>query len=247
MPFLSHKNTPSSPFKTISRPVTIKLGLHPPPTNPSLSSSSSPSSSRNNDNTRLINDIEALEQQYRQLESLDERTKLALLVQEQDELEREQNDIDQLLDNEEEELLSLDPETRRNRQDEALGLWMSDAELDALNQGEDDDLDNDSNSSSSIAGDEFDLYAKHFEGHDEDEEVEDNVMAEDVTEEVPKLQGQQIRNNNNAPLPSSSSSSSSSYPKSIPTEEEMLRWPIINQIMFEDRQDEVQDEYDDQA
>jgi len=168
---------------------------------------------------------------------------MARLEREQDELEIVEQERDQLLDNEEEEQLAQDPETVRRRQEEALGLWMTEAELDAAATTNNNNNNRASASvvvmsilngemtaaaASSIQEEEavaeldesspFDLYAADFK------EVE-------AASPVVVVGHHHLRRL--AP----------EY-----TEEEMLQWPIINQAQFEDRQDEVQDEYeDDQA
>ncbi|KAF9106030.1 hypothetical protein BGX29_010701 [Mortierella sp. GBA35] len=170
---------------------------------------------------------------------------MARLEREQDELEKAEQDRDQQLDNEEEEQLAQDPETVRRRQEESLGLWMTEAELDAASGtssasasvrvavfGRDDAA----TASSSIQEEEtasvvaeskgakFDLYADDFK------EVEASSVEAPVAVVVVPGRIQQLRR---------------LAPEQF-TEEEMLQWPIVNQAQFEDRQDEVQDEYEDE-
>jgi len=166
---------------------------------------------------------------------------LARLAQEQDELEKAEQDRDQLLDNEEEEQLAQDPETVRRRQEESMGLWMTEAELDAASVSystkvvvadaplvvaassiQEEVLE--PKEAFAVAESEkgvneasaFDLYADDFK------EVEALSAA------VAKV-GRKQHLRRLAP----------EY-----TEEEMLQWPIVNLAQFEDRQDEVQDEYE---
>lgn len=151
-----------------------------------------------------------------------------MLVQEQDQLEREQQDRDQLLDNEEEAQEAQDPETRRRRQEEALGLWMSDAEIEALSQGVDNEYGQEGGAcEGSECAQEFDLYAEEFQ-----EEQNEEVVAE-TKEGVPTLAPRSLapEDNNKKVAP--------------PTEEEMLKWPVVNQALFVDREDENQDEWED--
>jgi hypothetical protein len=160
---------------------------------------------------------------------------LARLAQEQDELEKAEQDRDQLLDNEEEEQLAQDPETVRRRQEESLGLWMTEADLDAASISSSNKVVVAASSiqeevvepkeAIAVAESEegvnkvsaFDLYADDFE----------EVEASSAT--VVKVGRKQH------------------FRRLDPeySEEEMLQWPIVNPAQFEDRQDEVQDEYED--
>ncbi|KAF9213832.1 hypothetical protein BGZ59_004768 [Podila verticillata] len=201
-----------SPFRTVARPITIQVEL------------------LNNNEARLIEQTEQLEQHYRQQQpsTIDEQIRLAMLVQEQDQLEREQQDRDQLLDNEEEAQEAQDPEARRRRQEEALGLWMSDAEIEALSQGvNNEDGQEGSACEGSECALEFDLYAEEFQ-----EEQNEEVVTE--TKGVPTLAPRSLapedKNNKNV---------------APPTEEEMLQWPVVNQALFVEREDENQDEWED--
>ncbi|KAG0365359.1 hypothetical protein BC939DRAFT_467123 [Gamsiella multidivaricata] len=205
---LSSTDSPShcTPFRTVSRPITIQVDLN-------AVSESSPSL------TLLIERTERHEQFLRQREQQDQE-ELVRLQQEQDELEKVEQDRDQLLDNQEEEQLDQDPETVRRRQEESLGLWMTDAEFEALSQEANADNNNDvhdGNEESILLnkGSRFDLYAEDFK------EV---TTPDRIRPKKQRLERQLA-----------------------PTEEEMLQWPIINLSEFEDRQDEVQDEYDEQA
>ncbi|KAF9186398.1 hypothetical protein BGZ51_002041 [Haplosporangium sp. Z 767] len=199
------------PFRTVSRPITIQFELS--------AASDSPSASSSDPYALLIQHTELQEQFLRQQEQQNQE-ELARLQEEQDQLEKEEQDRDQLLDNQEEELQDQDPETVRRRQEESLGLWMTDSELDALSQGALNGED-DQNSDDVLIrdkGNQFDLYAEDF--------TEVLVSPEEVEER--RLNARSER-------------------RQLPTEEEMLQWPIINLAQFEDRQDEVQDEYDEQA
>ncbi|OAQ27799.1 hypothetical protein K457DRAFT_139223 [Linnemannia elongata AG-77] len=216
----------STPFRTVSRPITIHVDL----TAAGSSESSTPYE-------RLIRHTEQQEQLFRDRES----EALARLAQEQDELEKAEQDRDQLLDNEEEEQLAQDPETVRRRQEESMGLWMTEAELDAASVSystkvvvadaplvvaassiQEEVLE--PKEAFAVAESEkgvneasaFDLYADDFK------EVEALSAA------VAKV-GRKQHLRRLAP----------EY-----TEEEMLQWPIVNLAQFEDRQDEVQDEYE---
>ncbi|KAG0033217.1 hypothetical protein BGZ81_009080 [Podila clonocystis] len=202
-----------SPFRTVARPITIQVELL-------------------HNEARLIEQTERLEQHYRQQQphhpsTIDDQIRLALLVQEQDQLEREQQDRDQLLDNEEEAQEAQDPETRR-REQEALGLWMSDSEIEALNQGTDEE----GACNGSECAREFDLFAEEFQ-----EERNEGVVAEakegvhSSTLAPRSLAPEEYKNNKVA----------------LPSEEEMLQWPIVNPALFLDREDETQDYYDEQA
>ncbi|KAG0363770.1 hypothetical protein BG005_006981 [Podila minutissima] len=202
-----------SPFRIVARPITIQVEL------------------LNNNEARLIEQTEQLEQRYRQQQqphhssTVDDQIRLALLVQEQDQLEREQQDRDQLLDNEEEAQEAQDPETRR-REQEALGLWMSDAEIEALSQGTDEE----GACNGSECAQEFDLFAREFQ-----EERNEEVVAE-AKEGV-----------HSSTLAPRSLAPEEFKLAALPTEEEMLQWPIANEAMFLDREDETQDYYDEQA
>ncbi|KAG0080404.1 hypothetical protein BGZ93_010588 [Podila epicladia] len=204
-----------SPFRIVARPITIQVDL------------------LNNNEARLIEQTEQLEQRYRQQQqqqphhpsTVDDQIRLALLVQEQDQLEREQQDRDQLLDNEEEAQEAQDPETRR-REQEALGLWMSDAEIEALSQGTDEE----GACNGSECAQEFDLFVEKFQ--------------EERNEEVVAKAKEGVHSSTLAPR---SLAPDEFKRAALPTEEEMLQWPIVNQAQFLDREDETQDEYDEQA
>ncbi|KAG0237381.1 hypothetical protein BGX31_003611 [Mortierella sp. GBA43] len=188
-----------TPFRRVSRPITIQVDVDAAPSSPSSASSSTLA--------LLIEQTEKREQYFRQFEQ-QHQEEFARLQQEQDELEKVEQDRDQLLDNEEEEQLDQAPETVRRRQEESLGLWMTDAEFEALGgrSQQDDEYELETSEEEElllhVGNSRFDLYAEDFQ------EVTDSEL---------------------------------------PTEEEMLRWPITNLSQFEDRQDEVQDEYDDQV
>lgn len=186
-----------SPFRRVSRPITIHVDVVE--TVPSSSSSGSSSTL-----ALLIEQTERREQYLRQFEQHNQQ-EFARLQQEQDELEKMEQDLDQLLDNQEEEQLDQDPETVRRRQEESLGLWMTDSEFETLGATSPSQQDEQQpqDEEDEEQGTRFDLYAGDFQ---------------EVSEES----------------------------RTLPTEEEMLQWPIINLSQFEDRQDEVQDEYDDQ-
>ncbi|KAG0294623.1 hypothetical protein BGZ96_000817 [Linnemannia gamsii] len=223
----------STPFRTVSRPITIHVDLTPAG---SSSDSASPYE-------RLIRHTEQQEQLFRNRET----EALARLAQEQDELEMAEQDRDQQLDNEEEEQLAQDPETVRRRQEESMGLWMTDAELDAASissnkvvvaavpaaadvspiQVEEVEpqeaiavAESEEGVKSSNAAATFDLYADDFK----------EVLASSSAAVVVKV-GRRQNLRRLAPEF---------------TEEEMLQWPIINLAQFEDRQDEVQDEYEEE-
>ncbi|KAF9316231.1 hypothetical protein BG003_002189 [Podila horticola] len=201
-----------SPFRTVARPITIQVEL------------------LKNNEARLIEQTEQLEQHYRQQQlhhpsTVDDQIRLALLVQEQDQLEREQQDRDQLLDNEEEAQEAQDPETRR-REQEALGLWMSDAEIEALNQGTDEACEGNE------CAQEFDLFAQDFQEEQNEEVVAETKEGVHSSTLAPRSLAPEEYKSNKA---------------AAPTEEEMLQWPIVNHALFMDREDETQDEYDEQA
>ncbi|KAG0380448.1 hypothetical protein BGX24_008234 [Mortierella sp. AD032] len=224
---IEHSDSISTPFRTVSRPITIQVDFN-------VGDNASPYD-------RLIRHTEQQEQFLRDREV----AALARLAREQDELEKAEQDRDQLLDNEEEEQLDQDPETVRRRQVESLGLWMTEAELDAaatssnrvvvsLDDTEatpvsavlEEELESQPQAQEAIAVAEsdqrannspFDLYATDFK----------EVQASPIVVKVGRKQ--QLRRL--AP----------EY-----TEEEMLQWPIVNQAQFEDRQDEVQDEWEEE-
>ncbi|KAK3816220.1 MAG: hypothetical protein J3Q66DRAFT_194752 [Benniella sp.] len=210
-----------SPFRRVSRPITIQIDIEP--------ASSSSSSSSSSTLALLIEQTEKREQYLRQFEQLDQE-EFARLQQEQDELEKVEQDLDQLLDNQEEEQLDQDPETIRRRQEESLGLWMTDSEFEALGE------------------DVPSLQDQSTEEEEEEEEEEDRILlnkggrfdlyAEDFKEVTGSLETSfsQIR-----------ARSLTNVDSTLPSEEEMLQWPVINLSQFEDRQDEVQDEYEDEA
>ncbi|KAF9934531.1 hypothetical protein FBU30_001672 [Linnemannia zychae] len=223
------ESSSSTPFRTVSRPITIQIDL-----NPSSDDSTHPYE-------RLIRQTEEQEQFFRNREE----EAMARLAREQDELEIAEQDRDQELDNEEEEQLDQDPETIRRRQEESLGLWLTEAEMDAASSSSSynsesvivsfrDNIasaiqeDSQSQAAQEISEEvnsnsPFDLYAGDFK------EVKASTTASAVVVNVGRRQNLRRL----AP----------EY-----TEEEMLQWPIVNQAAFEDRQDEVQDEYEeDQA
>ncbi|KAG0251097.1 hypothetical protein BG011_007860 [Mortierella polycephala] len=212
-----------SPFRTVSRPITIQFELSATPNPPSALSS---------DPYALLIQHTELQEQFLRHREQQNQEELARLQEEQDQLEKEEQDRDQLLDNQEEELQDQDPETVRRRQEESLGLWMTDSELDALSQGVSNDEDGQNSDDVLIRnkGNQFDLYAEDF--------TEALVSPEEVEEQ---------RLNAPSVLSTRSSSLAKSERRQLPTEEEMLQWPISNHALFEDRQDEVQDEYDEQA
>ncbi|KAI8603223.1 hypothetical protein EDD21DRAFT_352036 [Dissophora ornata] len=213
----------SSPFRTVSRPITIQLDLNTP---------------SGDSFTRLIDRTEKQEQFLREREQQDQE-ELFRLQQEQDELEKFEQERDQLLDNQEEEQQDQDPETVRRRQEESLGLWMTDAEFKALsrevnsNNAGSEDCEGDqlyqSDDESILLnrGSRFDLYAEDFK------EVGTPENGDDKIKNFEQRQRGDRKLRLQRQLP--------------PSEEEMLRWPIVNLSQFEDRQDEVQDEYDEQA
>ncbi|KAF9360487.1 hypothetical protein BGX26_009177 [Mortierella sp. AD094] len=207
----------SSPFRTVSRPIAIQVELSKTPSSESyLSSEKSPLS-------LLIHRAEQHEQFLRESEQQQDPEEFARLQQEQDELEKIEQDRDQLLDNEEEEQQDQDPETVRRRQEESLGLWMTDADFEAISQepsaSEIDDIVADK-------GSRFDLYAEDFT--EEKTTPESDIWISRSR----SFLGSDMKNR---------------LQRQQPTEEEMLQWPIINLAQFEDRQDEIQDEYDEQA
>ncbi|KAF9897215.1 hypothetical protein BX616_005989 [Lobosporangium transversale] len=211
----STSGSPSNtPFHTISRPITIKVDLNTEDPSPLA---------------RLVEKVEQQEQYYRQQRLHPRQTpqgeEFARLQKEQDELEKVEQDRDQLLDNQEEEQLDQDPEAVRRRQEESMGLWMTDSEFETLNQEEpsnDESANTDSHESILLnKGAHFDLYAEDLQ----------EVPLEEQNENQPSI----------------SRARSLIVESEQPTEEEMLAWPIVNLSQFEDRQDEVQDEYDDQA
>jgi hypothetical protein len=188
----------------------------------------------------LIRHTEQQEQLFRDRET----EALARLAQEQDELEKAEQDRDQQLDNEEEEQLAQDPETVRKRQEESMGLWMTEAELDAASISSNNkvaavvpavasaiqeevmepqeaiavaELEEGVKSNNAAAA--FDLYADDFK----------EVQASSSAVVVKVGRRQNLRR------------LTPEY-----TEEEMLQWPIVNLAQFEDRQDEVQDEYEEE-
>ncbi|KAF9139917.1 hypothetical protein BG015_001865 [Linnemannia schmuckeri] len=227
-PIAADSSSSSTPFRTVSRPITIHVDL-------TAAGSSSESSTPYE---RLIRHTEQQEQLFRDRET----EAMARLALEQDELEKVEQDRDQLLDNEEEEQLAQDPETVRRRQEESMGLWMTEAELDAASISSNDKaavaeaplvvaassiqekVAVEPQEAIAVAESEegvnnpstFDLYADDFK------EVQASSAA------VVKL-GRRQHLRRLAP----------EY-----TEEEMLQWPIVNLAQFEDRQDEVQDEYE---
>lgn len=175
-----------------------------------------------------------------------------MLQREQDELEMAEQERDQLLDNEEEEQLAQDPETVRRRQEESLGLWMTEAELDAAAGA----------SSSNRASASVVVSVRDAETtnapfavssiQEEDEEAREAVAVAESDESSPfDLYASDFKEVEAAspvlvPIVGRRHNLRRLAPEY--TEEEMLQWPIINQAQFEDRQDEVQDEYeDDQA
>ncbi|KAI1315687.1 hypothetical protein EDD11_000461 [Mortierella claussenii] len=245
----------SSPFRTVSRPINIQVDLV-------NNNNQNTIASFDDDSLLLIQRTEEQEQTLRQrqllLEQLDPE-EFARLQQEQDELEKVEQDRDQLLDNEEEEQLDQDPETVRRRQEESLGLWMTDAEFEALNQGVNGDSSNSISESSSVIADShdssrFDLYAENFkeETYSPEDEADEHTPEEEE-EEVEVLEktrrlGVTFKSRSSRSLMVANADKKRRLERQQPpTEEEMLQWPIINLAQFEDRQDETQDEYDEQA
>ncbi|KAF9575716.1 hypothetical protein EC968_001906 [Mortierella alpina] len=219
-PALSSSGTP---FRTVSRPITIKVDL---------SGSSAPSKS-DPSYALMIQRTEQQEQFLRQQE-LQTQEELSKVQEEQDQLEKEEQDRDQLLDNEEESLLDQDPETVRRRQEESLGLWMTDSEYDALNQGPNTSSNEPSRNSP------FDLYADDFkeaQGVVERRSDEERLIASSS----PSVHSQRSAT---ASTLLSARKNRRLQQRQIPTEEEMLSWPVVNAAQFEERQDEQQDEYD---
>ncbi|KAG0006255.1 hypothetical protein BGZ80_008114 [Entomortierella chlamydospora] len=195
----------SSPFRTVSRPITIQIDLSKAPSSESYLSSEESLS-------LLIQHAEQHEKFLR--ESEQDPEEFARLQQEQDELEKIEQDRDQLLDNEEEEQLDRDPETVRRRQEESLGLWMTDADFEAISQEPSSD---EIGEVLADKGSRFDLYAEDFT---EEATTESGVWTSRSrsflgSDQKNRLQRQQ------------------------PSEEEMLQWPVINLAQFEDRQDEI--------
>jgi len=172
------------------------------------------------------------QEQFLRQQELQTKEELSKLQEEQDQLEKEEQDRDQLLDNEEESLLDQDPETVRRRQEESLGLWMTDSEYDALNQGP--------NSNDPSHNSPFDLYADDFK------EVQGVVERSDE-ERLSASSSPLVQSRRSATTSSllSTRKGQRLQQRQIPTEEEMLNWPVVNAAQFEERQDEQQDEYDD--
>ncbi|KAG0315307.1 hypothetical protein BGZ99_007539 [Dissophora globulifera] len=234
----SSTNSPSAaappliaPFRTVSRPINIHVDI--------TSGQSVPLA-------RLVEHTERFEQLLRQREQ-QHRQELARMQLEQDELEKVEQDRDQLLDNEEELLLDQDPATVRRRQEESLGLWMTDSDFEALQEGA---STGDDNLAEGVSRQErilltknslYDLYADDFEEvaiTPEKEALRDTSTVRSLEQRL------------GAPSSSSRSRFAASYRLqrlSSPTEEEMLQWPVNNLSQFEDRQDETQDEYDEEA
>lgn len=165
---------------------------------------------------------------------------MARLALEQDELEKAEQDRDQLLDNEEEEQLAQDPETVRRRQEESLGLWMTEAELDAA-----------STSSSKLIVAEAPLVVS-ASSIQEVVEPKGAIAVAESEERANKASAFDLYANDFKEVEASSAAVVNVGRKQhlrrlAPeyTEEEMLQWPIVNLAQFEDRQDEVQDEYED--
>ncbi|KAG0048998.1 hypothetical protein BGZ83_006141 [Gryganskiella cystojenkinii] len=218
-----------SPFRRLSRPITIQAELAP-----SLAKDDLHSKVYSDPLQHLLEGTEHHEQELRFLQ----QEALLQLQTEQDRLEREEQDRDQLQDNEEEQQEDEDAETVRRRQEEALGLWMTDTDFDAFGQitrkdRDDNDLDfHDSDVdrvlSHSNENDHFDLFAEGFKEDPGYLEQENKSPQEDV-------------------LSRSGRSSPMRMAKEVPTEDEMLQWPLVNSVEFEDRQDEIHDEYDEQA
>ncbi|KAF9182885.1 hypothetical protein BGZ49_004650 [Haplosporangium sp. Z 27] len=118
------------PFHTISRPVTIQLGFE---------QQQQRLESPNTDTLLLELLTQRVEQHERFLrQNEQDPVEFARLQHEQDELEKIEQDRDQLLDNQEEEQLDQDPEAVRRRQEESLGLWMTDADFDLISTQEED-------------------------------------------------------------------------------------------------------------
>ncbi|KAF8937486.1 hypothetical protein BGZ47_009037 [Haplosporangium gracile] len=229
-PNTADSSSSSTPFRTVSRPITIHVDL---------TAAGSSSSESSTPYERLIRHTEQQEQLFRDRET----EAMARLAQEQDELEKVEQDRDQLLDNEEEEQLAQDPETIRRRQEESMGLWMAEAELDAASIS--------SNNKAAVA--EAPLVVAASSSQEkvavepqeaiavaESEEGVNNPSAFDLYaddfKEVQASSAVDVKLGRRQHL----RRLDPEY-----TEEEMLQWPIVNLAQFEDRQDEVQDEYED--
>lgn len=167
---------------------------------------------------------------------------MARLALEQDELEKAEQDRDQLLDNEEEEQLAQDPETVRRRQEESLGLWMTEAELDAASI---------SSSNKVVVVAEAPLVLAASSIQEEVVEPKEAIAVAESEEGVNKASAFDLYAHDFKEVEASSDTVKVGRKQHLRrlapeyTEEEMLQWPIVNLAQFEDRQDEVQDEYED--
>lgn len=166
---------------------------------------------------------------------------MARLAQEQDELEKAEQDRDQQLDNEEEEQLAQDPETVRRRQEESLGLWMTEAELDAASIS----------SSNKVVVAEAPLVVAASSIQEEVVEPKEAIAVAESEERVNKASAFDLYADDFKEVEASSAAvvkvGRTQHLRRLEpeyTEEEMVQWPIINLAQFEDRQDEVQDEYE---
>ncbi|KAK3836349.1 MAG: hypothetical protein JOS17DRAFT_733952 [Linnemannia elongata] len=217
----------STPFRTVSRPITIHVDL-------TAAGGSEPSTPYE----RLIRHTEQQERLFRDRES----EALARLALEQDELEKAEQDRDQLLDNEEEEQLAQDPETVRRRQEESLGLWMTEAELDAASI---------SSSNKVVVVAEAPLVLAASSIQEEVVEPKEAIAVAESEEGVNKASAFDLYAHDFKEVEASSDTVKVGRKQHLRrlapeyTEEEMLQWPIVNLAQFEDRQDEVQDEYED--
>ncbi|KAF9547286.1 hypothetical protein EC957_008635 [Mortierella hygrophila] len=215
----------SIPFRTVSRPISIQVDL-----------TAAGSSGLSTPYERLIRHTEQQEQLFRDRES----EALARLAQEQDELEKVEQDRDQLLDNEEEEQLAQDPETVRRRQEESLGLWMTEADLDAASIS--------SSNKVVVADAPFVVAASSIQ---EVVEPKGAIAVAESEEGVNKVSAFDLYADDFEEVEASSATvvevGRKQHLRRLDpeyTEEEMLQWPIVNLAQFEDRQDEVQDEYE---
>ncbi|KAG9060811.1 hypothetical protein KI688_008839 [Linnemannia hyalina] len=217
----------STPFRTVSRPISIHVDL-----------TAAGSSGLSTPYERLIRHTEQQEQLFRDRES----EALARLAQEQDELEKAEQDRDQLLDNEEEEQLAQDPETVRRRQEESLGLWMTEADLDAASIS----------SSNKVVVAEAPFVVAASSIQEEVVEPKEVIAVAESEEGVNKVSAFDLYADDFEEVVASSATvvkvGRKQHLRRLDpeySEEEMLQWPIVNPAQFEDRQDEVQDEYED--
>ncbi|KAF9911549.1 hypothetical protein EC991_003013 [Linnemannia zychae] len=222
---IEHADSSSTPFRTVSRPITIQVDL-----------------TSGDSRTPYDHLIRHTEQQEQFLRNREEEA-LARLAREQDELEKAEQDRDQLLDNEEEEQLDQDPETVRRRQEESLGLWMTEAELDAAS----------TSSTRAVVSlhDDAEVTVASVVQEEEESQPQEAIVVAESDEGV---------NNSPFDLYAADFKEAQASPAVVKagrrqqlrrlapeyTEEEMLQWPIVNQAQFEDREDEVQDEYEDE-